>query len=235
MVACLLSAFEHLVIIYKLQRAPSLPHDDIFPEIYLYLFPVLALSPQTSRRLVEPADWGVHPGHPEYKRALKEFIKETSVLASLRHVNVIRVYGVAYDADGVPWRLLEPGDVSLEKVSCLGIRDVVCDAMKPCCVADSKPSPFRRTPALLALPLSQYMAEVKVSSGISVEEMAVMWFQLACGLQYRHGRRPCPLTHRSVKPSNIMVCLLFVFCQPYAGHCRSNLVWVLCTVLLLCF
>lgn len=67
--------------------------------------------------LLEPVEWGVYPGHADYNRVPDEFFAEASMLVSLRHVNVIRVYGVAYDATGVPWMLLELADMNLEKVS----------------------------------------------------------------------------------------------------------------------
>lgn len=66
--------------------------------------------------LLDPDLFGLDREHETYKRVLNEFFIEASLLVSLRHVNVIRVYGVSMDALGIPWMLLELGDLPLDKV-----------------------------------------------------------------------------------------------------------------------
>lgn len=66
--------------------------------------------------LIDPATYGILRGNPDYTRFLEEFYSEASLLSSLRHVNIIRMYGVATDLEGIPWILMEPGDMSLDTV-----------------------------------------------------------------------------------------------------------------------
>lgn len=66
--------------------------------------------------LVDPETQGVIRGSESYLKSLREFFTEASMLVSLRHVNVIRVYGVSTDSEGIPWLLMEVADFTLDKV-----------------------------------------------------------------------------------------------------------------------
>lgn len=76
----------------------------------------LVVYPQTFHMLIDPSTYGVVPGSVHFRNFIKEFFDEASMLVSLRHVNVIRVYGVSYDAAGIPWMLLELADMPLDTV-----------------------------------------------------------------------------------------------------------------------
>lgn len=65
---------------------------------------------------IDPRIYGVTRGDRNYCKFLNDFFAEASLLVSLRHVNVIRVYGVVTDAEGIPWMLLELADMPLDQV-----------------------------------------------------------------------------------------------------------------------